>query len=44
MKPAVVLLALLGLLVAGDFIFSQGQGTEALLAGLKRLAHKRLVE
>ena len=31
-------------LVAGDFIFSQGQGTHALLLELKHLAHRRIVE
>jgi hypothetical protein len=44
MKPAMVVLALLALLVAGDFIFSRGQGTQALLLSLNHLAHKRMVE
>ena len=44
MKPALVLLALVALLVAGDFIFSRGEGTHALVVGLSQLAHKRMVE
>jgi hypothetical protein len=44
MKPALVLLALVALLVAGDFIFSRGEGTNALVVSLSQLAHKRMVE
>ena len=44
MKPALVLLALVALLVVGDFIFSRGEGTHALVVGLSQLAHKRMVE
>ena len=39
-----VLLALVALLVAGDFIFTRGEGTNALVLGLSQLAHKRMVE
>ena len=44
MKPAIVLLAIVALLVAGDFIFSRGEGTQALLLSLNHFAHKRIVD
>jgi hypothetical protein len=44
MKPALVFVVLAALLLAGDFIFAHGQGTQALLLSLNHLAHKRIVE
>jgi hypothetical protein len=44
MKPAIGLITILVLLVAGDLFFNQGRGVQALEISLNHLLHKRLVE